>query len=67
MTKVGMSFYTQGRQQVVWEEMPQIPAVGDTVHYDPDRGNPDDERAWIVTHVSWMNDDGVWHAEIGLH
>lgn len=68
MIRVAMSFYTRGREQNVWEQMPQVPAVGDTVHYNPD-GGPDGSRAWRVMHVSWVCDDftrAVWHAEIGL-
>jgi hypothetical protein len=63
-----MSFYTTGREQVVWESMPQVPCAGDTVHYNPDSG-PDGSRAWHVMHVSWVCDDytrNTWHAEIGL-
>jgi hypothetical protein len=60
-----MSFYTAGREQVVWEEMPQVPAVGDTLHYSL-TDNDDDSRAWKVIHVSWVRENGLWHAEIGL-
>jgi hypothetical protein len=66
-----MSFYTTSRECNVWEEMPQVPARGDTVHYNPDRDDPtgDGSRPWRVHHVSWVCDDftrNVWHAEIGL-
>jgi hypothetical protein len=66
--RVAMSFYTTGREQTVWTEMPQVPAAGDTVHYSPDH-TAEEDRAWRVMHVSWACDDftrDVWHAEIGL-
>jgi len=69
LIRVAMSFYTTGKEQTVWEEMPQVPAAGDTVHYNPDGDGLDGSRAWRVMHVSWACDDltrGVWHAEIGL-
>lgn len=66
MIRVGMSFYTKGREQNVWESMPQVPCVGDTVHYNPDFDGDDNCRSWRVLHVSWVREDGVWHAEIGL-
>lgn len=73
MIQVALSFYTRGREKTVWESMPQVPSVGDTVHYNPDKpADADGSRAWRVLHVSWVTDtyngrdgDG-WHAEIGL-
>ena len=67
MIRVAMSFYTTGREQTLWTEMPQVPCAGDSLHYSPE-GLPDYSRAWTVRHVSWACDggDGVWHAEIGL-
>lgn len=69
--RVAMSFYTRGREQTVWESMPQVPQAGDSLHYNPDRDDPTGggDRPWKVLHVSWVCDDftrGVWHAEIGL-
>jgi hypothetical protein len=66
--RVAMSFYTEGRELNIWEEMPQVPAVDDTVHYNPSHG-PEGSRPWRVLHVSWVCDDitrGIWHAEMGL-
>ena len=69
MIRVAMSFYTKGREQNVWTEMPAVPCVGDTVHYNPDNDDPDGSRAWLVMHVSWACGDftrDVWHAELSL-
>lgn len=64
--KVAMSFYPQGGGEVnKWTKMPGVPGVGDTVHYSLS-GDPDDSHAWRVLHVSWVHENGVWHAEIGL-
>jgi len=71
--RVALTFYTTGREQIIWEFMPQTPRIGDTVHYSLD-GNPDNSRAWRVMNVSWVPDNYMswvsdatrWHAEIGL-
>lgn len=66
MIRVGMSFYPdRGEEIVMWEWMPQVPATGTTVHYSLS-SDPGESRAWRVDHVSWVYDDNVWHAEIGL-
>lgn len=47
-------------------EMPQVPAAGETIHFD------DDTPAGTVNHVSWVRGDerfgepGVWHAELSV-
>jgi hypothetical protein len=63
--RVAMSFYVKGREHNEWTEMPQVPAVGDSLFYSPD-GLPEYARIWNVLHVSWACDSDLWHAEIGL-
>ena len=68
MIRVAMTFfYTRdhrNHQQLLWERMPAVPSIGDTVHYNPDG---EGDRAWRVLHVSWACDGSEgWHAEIGL-
>ena len=65
---VGMSFYGQGREVNCWTTMPQVPTVGDSLHWSA-TGDPGDSRSWYVFKVSWVCDDqarGLWHAEIAL-
>jgi hypothetical protein len=62
---VAFSFYQKGSEMNRWDEMPQIPKVGETVHYSL-TGDPNDSRAWSVEHVSWVREDGKWYAEVGL-
>jgi hypothetical protein len=48
--KVAFTHYPKGGQEVtVWFDMPLIPRVGDTVHFD--------DRAWEVRHVSWVPEE----------
>jgi hypothetical protein len=69
--KVWMTFYQNGQKEVsISTIMPQVPCVGDTVHWSLS-GYDDDSRAWEVKHVSWVGtqigtNSHSWHAEIGL-
>jgi hypothetical protein len=66
MTTVYVTRYLRGTEQpqIGMLSMPQVPAVGDTLHYE--------DRAWRVDHVRWTEGDGrygtrgQWHAEIGV-
>lgn len=68
MIRVAITRYLDGGrgERTVWTEMPQVPAVGESLSL----GDPD-VPTLCVRHVSWCAtpaSDGalVWHAEIGL-
>ena len=44
-------------------DMPQVPAVGESVALPENR---DDSRIWRVDHVRWVLESARWHAEIGV-
>lgn len=56
--RVAFTWYPKGGEKTVWTTMPQCPVVGDTVHISFTE-DPDDSRAWEVTHVSWASDGPV--------
>jgi hypothetical protein len=65
--RVAITHYPTGRAEVTqWFDMPRVPRIGDTVHFD--------DRAWRVRHVSWAPDndepvtpgDTAWHAELSV-
>lgn len=58
--RVAFTWYPVGGEQTVWTDMEQVPAVGDTVHFN--------DSAWVVQHVSWAEDELAegWHAELSV-
>jgi hypothetical protein len=59
MKVVFVTYESPGAEVCTPFEMPQAPAVGDTVHLSL-TGDEGDSRAWRVTHVSWaLTDDQV--------
>lgn len=63
--RIALTFYPKGSEITRWVDMPQVPNTGDTVHFSL-TDNPDDSLPWHVKHVSWVFEDGFWHAELGL-
>lgn len=68
MIRIYITRYLKGHQVggVASETLPQVPATGDTFHFD--------DRAWNVDHVSWtkaapgdyFGETGQWHAKIAV-
>ena len=67
MIRVAISFYSKGKEQNRWTEMPQVPAVNSSLWFDLGPRGPG-TTVWQVKHVSWVYDEGMlaWHAEIGV-
>lgn len=54
-------------------EMPQVPAIGDRLHWDlarpQEKGGGDYGNWWTVRHLTWVPVDhgrSLWQAELGL-
>ena len=60
--KIAFTWYPKGENDVtVWVDMPQCPAMGDSVAFDADER----QRIWTVTsRPRWVQEDGFWHAEV---
>jgi hypothetical protein len=68
--KVAFTYYPLGKpEQVLWTQMPMLPAVGHTVHLNFNKPfRQEDTRAFEVVHIAWAQDQDYprWHAEIGV-
>lgn len=59
--KIAFTWYPKGENDVtVWTDMPQCPAMGDSVAFD------DDQPIRMVSQVMWVQEDGSWHAELSM-
>ena len=66
--EVALTFYPPGREITQYTTMPQVPGVGETLHWSLD-GTVAGSRAWHVFAVSWVCENQsreVWRAEISL-
>lgn len=66
MIRVAVTWYPDGGERTVWTDMPQLPAVGDSVSL----GDPD-IPTMCVRHVGWCAKGAIggaltWHAEISV-